>query len=103
MEATRSNRVLVQVAELRPGREIGRGANLAEQLSDRLEDIRSAISAGAQAVAQSLEGLPSAPSWQLSEVSASFGITLTAEVGVILSKASAEATFEVTVSYRHGA
>ena len=36
---------------------------------------------------------------EIKEVAASFGITLTAEAGVILSKASAEATFEVTVTF----
>lgn len=100
MDGTRHPRVLVQVVELQSGREIGWGANVAEQLTDRLDDIHSAISAGAQAVAQSLEGLNSPAGWQLSEVSAAFGITLTAEAGVILSKASAETTFEVTVTYQ---
>ena len=32
-------------------------------------------------------------------MSASFGITLTAEAGVIVSKASAGATFEVSVTF----
>ena len=45
-------------------------------------------------MASSLTGLPVAETWQVKEVSASFGITLAAEAGVLLSKASAEATFE---------
>jgi hypothetical protein len=96
-----SELVLVQVVEVEGRREIGWGANLAEQLAGRLEDVRTAIAAGAKAVAGSLEGLPAAHGWQLGEVSASFGVTLTAEAGVILSKASAGATFEVTVTYQH--
>jgi hypothetical protein len=95
-----SESVLVQVVELEGGREIGWGANLAEQLGERLADIRTAIAAGAKAVADSLEGLPAAHGWRLGEVSASFGVTLTAEAGVILSKASAGATFEVSVTYQ---
>ena len=92
--------VLVQVVPIDEGREIGWGANVAEQLQNRLEDIRLAIAEGAKAVADSLEGLPGAKGWQLGEVSAKFGVTLTAQVGVILSNASAGATFEVTVLFK---
>jgi hypothetical protein len=91
--------VLVQVEALEAGREIAFGANLAEQLGDRLDDIRRAIRSGTKAVADSVGDLPDARGWRLGEVSASFGVTLTAEAGVILSKASAGATFEVTVKY----
>ena len=94
-------KVLVQVVPLDEARQqISWGESTAERLHNRLEDIRSAIAEGAKAVADSLEGLPGAKGWRLEEVSASFGVTLTAEAGVILSKASAGATFEVTVLYR---
>jgi hypothetical protein len=92
--------VLVQVEVVEAGREIAWGANLADQLGNRLDDIRRAIQAGAGAVATSIGDLPRADGWRLGEVSASFGVTLTAEAGVILSKASAGATFEVTVTYQ---
>ena len=92
--------VLVQVVPVDERREIGWGNSTAEQLRNRMEDIRRAIAEGAKAVADSLEGLPGAKGWQLGEVSAKFGVTLTAEAGVILSKASAGATFEVTVLYK---
>jgi hypothetical protein len=82
------------------GREIGWGESTAEQLRNRLDDIRLAVQEGAQAVADSLEGLPGAKGWQLGEVSAKFGITLTAQAGVILSSVSAGATFEVTVLFK---
>jgi hypothetical protein len=95
-----SDKVLVQVVSVKPTREIGWGAGVAQRLEDRIEDIRRAIAAEAKAVADSLGGLPAAQGWHLGEVSASFGVTLTAEAGVILSKASAEATFEVTVLYK---
>jgi hypothetical protein len=100
MNSTDSGKVLVQVVPVEEGREIGWGASVAEQLGDRLEDIRRAITAGAKAVADSLAGLPGAQGWRLGEVEASFGVTLTAEAGVILSKASAAATFEVKVLYQ---
>lgn len=100
MNQTPTGEVLVQVVPgAAAGREIGFGANVAEQLERRLDDIRRAIASGATAVASSLGSLPSAREWELESVSASFGITLTAEAGVLLSKASAGATFDVTVTY----
>jgi Trypsin-co-occurring domain 1 len=95
-----SERVLIQVLETGSGREIGRGRAFAEQLESRLDDVRQAIIAGARAVADSLDGLPAEPGWQLGEVSASFGVMLTAEMGVLLTKTSAGATFEVTVTFQ---
>jgi hypothetical protein len=92
--------VLVQVVPVEESREIGWGSSVAEQLGTRLEDIRNAIAAGAGAVAGSLGNLPSAQGWSLEEVSASFGVMLTAQAGVILSKATAGATFEVKVLFK---
>lgn len=96
-----SDQVLVQVIDVKGGRQIHSRDNLAERLGDRSEDIRRAIGVGARVVADSLPGLPGAQGWGMGEVSASFGVTLTAEAGAILSKVSAGATFEVTVTYRH--
>jgi hypothetical protein len=92
--------VFVQVVEVEDGREISWGPNLAEQLENRSEDVRRAIAVGAKTVADSLGELAAAQNWRLGAVSASFGVTLTAEAGAILSKASAGATFEVTVTYQ---
>ena len=71
-----------------------------QNLADRLEDVKAAIAAGARAVADSLPGLPMASGWAVDEVTGSFGLSLTAEAGVILTKASVETTFEVTVTYK---
>lgn len=93
--------VFIQVVPIDEERQqIGWGESTVERLRNRLEDIRNAISEGAKAVADSLEGLPGAKGWQLSEVSANFGVTLTAAAGVILSSASSGATFEVTVLFK---
>ena len=101
MSETGLERVWVQVidVDVAADREITFGRNLAEALGDRLDDIRGAIEAGSETVAKSIEALPSPQGWRLGEVSASFGITLTAEAGVILSKASAGATLEVSVTF----
>ena len=101
MDGTSPERVWVQVidVDVAADREVTFGRNLAQELSDRAGDIRGAIEAGSASVAKSLPSLGASEGWQLGEVSASFGITLTAEAGVIVSKASAGATFEVSVKF----
>jgi hypothetical protein len=93
--------VWVQVidVDMAAGREISFGRNLAEGLAEREDDIQGAIKAGSGAIAKSLKSLDSPEGWRLAEVSASFGITLTAEAGVVVSKASAGMTFEVNVKF----
>lgn len=91
--------VFVPVVEITTGREITWNANVSEMLRSRLPDIKAAISAGAESVASSLTDLPATEAWRVKEVSAAFGITLAAEAGVLLSKASAEATFDVTITF----
>lgn len=100
-----SEQVWVQVldVDVAASREITFAKNLAEQLSQRADDVRGAIEAGTKTVAKSLKSLDSPEGWKLDEVSASFGITLTAEAGAIVSKASAGATFEISVKFSRGA
>ncbi len=97
--AAATGAVLVQVLPTADQqREIGWG-DLAERLEDRLGEIRTAIMAGVRAVDTDLDGLPERPGWQVRELSAKFGVTLKAEAGVVLSRAGAESTFEVTVTF----
>jgi Trypsin-co-occurring domain 1 len=92
--------VLVHVvADVEDRRQIRWNVNVAESLEDRVDDVRRAVTTSASAVANSLPALAAAEGWQLSEVSATFGISLTAEAGVIISKAEAGATFEVGVTF----
>ncbi len=100
MNDMESGQVLVQVVELEQGREIGWGTNVAERLGDRAGDVRRAITRGGEVVANSVADLQAIQGWRLDQVSASFAVTLTAEAGAIVSKASAEATFEVTVTFQ---
>lgn len=88
---------IVEIADA--GREISWGSNVSEMLTARLDDIRDAIRAGAASVSTGLTELPVVGDWHVTEMEASFGITLAAEAGVILSKASAEATFDVTITF----
>jgi hypothetical protein len=96
---TDQDRVLVQVVD-ETGREIGWGSEDSERLDARFDDIRRGVASAAGAVAASITGLPQAPGWTLTELATSFGLTLTADAGVIVSKDSAGATFEVTLTYR---
>lgn len=94
--------ISIQVVPVSGGRQIAWGSSAVESLSRRLDDLKEAIAAGGSAVAESLPTLSEAPGWRVKEVSGTFGLTLTAEAGVILSKASAEATMEVSVTFeRH--
>ncbi|MEE6263136.1 CU044_2847 family protein [Plantactinospora sonchi] len=92
--------VVVQVVDVDQGREITWGSSVVEKLRDRVGDIQNAIVAAAQAIDLNPDRLPSRQNWQVDEVSATFGVTLTTEAGVILSRAGTEATFEVTVTLR---
>jgi Trypsin-co-occurring domain 1 len=94
--------ISVQVVPIAGGRQIGWGTSVVENLGDRISDIKDAIAAGGRAIAESLpdHGLSG---WTVKEVTGSFAVTLTAEAGVILSKASAEATVEVSVTFERNA
>jgi Trypsin-co-occurring domain 1 len=91
--------VWVQVVELDADRQIA-FSSAAEHLRERTGDIKAAIVAGSSAVAESVDSLESPRGWELDEVSASFGVALTAEAGVILTKVSGQTTFEVSVTFR---
>jgi hypothetical protein len=92
--------VFVQVVPIDGATEIGWGATVAERLVDRLADVRAAVNTGALAVAKTLTDLPSAAGWELEEATASFGVTLAAEAGALLTKAAAGTTLDVTLTYR---
>jgi hypothetical protein len=93
-------RIYVPVVEISDGgREIGWNSNVSEMLLARVDDIRDAIRAGAASISTGLADLPVVADWHVDQVEASFGITLAAEAGVILSKGSAEATFDVTITF----
>jgi hypothetical protein len=100
MVDTAAGRVLVQAVSLDDSRHIGfRSSRVAEDLHNRLDDIEHALRSSVGSIAKTLPDLTSPAGWHISEISAAFGITLAAEAGVIVSKASGEATFEVSVSF----
>jgi hypothetical protein len=94
-----ASEIWVPVVDVSSGREIGWSSNIAETLNKRHSEIQEAIATGTELVASSLSKLPSPDYWRVEEVEGTFGITLAAEAGVILSKASAEAALEVKVTF----
>jgi Trypsin-co-occurring domain 1 len=92
--------ILVQVVPTQGGRQISWGSGKAELLAARVSDLRAAIESGVSSLSESIPSLTSPAGWQLSEFKGTFGITLAAEAGVILSKASAEAAFDVEITFK---
>jgi len=71
-------------------------------LRDRADDIDSAIREASAIVQESVAKAQDKGGWQMKSVEVKFGLVLTAEAGVILSRASAEASFEVTLTIERG-
>lgn len=92
--------IRVQVVELSSGRQVGFGTGATEALGQRARDLRRGIVVVVRIVRESLGGVAAVQGWHQREVAVTFGITLTAESGVVVARASTEASFEVKVTYR---
>jgi len=79
-------------------RQIGAKSRATALLRDRRDDIEAAVSEASTIVQDSVAKVDDKEGWRVKRVEAKFGLTLAAEAGVILSRASAEASFEVTVT-----
>lgn len=82
----------------RGNREISERSHLTVQLAERSAEVQNAITEAAAIAQDSLQSLPERQGWQVSGLEITFGVTLAVEAGVIISKASGEASFEVTMS-----
>jgi hypothetical protein len=67
-------------------------------LQDRRGDIEAAVREACEIVQDSVARVDARHGWGVSSLEAKFGLILAAEAGVIVSRASAEASFEVTVT-----
>jgi len=67
-------------------------------LRDRADDIESAVQEASEIVQGSVAKVQDKDGWRMKSVEVKFGLVLTAEAGVVLSRASAEASFEVTLT-----
>jgi hypothetical protein len=94
--------VRVEVVPLERGgeRQISRRERVTELLRERATDIEAAIAEAARIAGTALTRSDGdgAGGWRVSSLEATFGVTLTTEAGVIVGKASAEASFEITLT-----
>jgi Trypsin-co-occurring domain 1 len=86
-------------SETRQIKQRGRTTSL---LRDRAEDIEAAVQEASDIVQGSVAKVHDKDGWQTKSVEVKFGLVLAAEAGVILSRASAEASFEVTLTIERG-
>jgi hypothetical protein len=99
-ESMTDTEVWIETTDMLPsdGRQIGPRRRITELLADRRADIRNAIAQAAEVVQGSVEQLPARDGWQVENVQAKFAVKLAAQAGVVLSKASSEASFEIVVT-----
>jgi hypothetical protein len=67
-------------------------------LQDRRGDVEAAVREACEIVQDSVAEIDTRHGWRVSTLEAKFGLTLAAEAGVIVSRVSAEASFEITVT-----
>jgi hypothetical protein len=79
-------------------RQIGARERVTELLADRRSDIQNAIAQAADAIHTSAAALRKHDGWQVETLQAKFAVKLAAQAGVVLSTASTEASFEITVT-----
>ncbi|MFD9071103.1 CU044_2847 family protein [Streptomyces lasiicapitis] len=79
-------------------RQIATRTRTTSPLDGRAAELEEAIVQASAIAQESLAQVPARHGWQISSMEVTFGLTLAAEAGVILSKASAEASFEVTLT-----
>jgi hypothetical protein len=92
--------VRVETVQLESGgtRQISSRRRATALLEERRADIEAAVREACEIVQNSVAKVDPKEGWQLKTLEAKFGLTLVAEAGVIVSRASAEASFEVTVT-----
>src|ERR1700756_3338379 len=83
-------------------RQIKQHSRTTALLRDRADDIESAIQEASAIVQGSVAKVQDKDGWRVKGVEVKFGLVLAAEAGVVLSRASAEASFEVTLTIERG-
>ena len=91
--------VRVETIEVDPSgnRQIGARVRTSALLNERRDDIEAAVAEASSIIQDSVTKVGEKAGWHVKSLEAKFGLVLTAEAGVIISRASAEASFEVTV------
>lgn len=91
-------RVETVALEATGNRQIASRTRSSAALEDRAAEVEEAIVQASAIAQQSMSRVPPHAGWQVSGMAVKFGLTLAAEAGIIVSKASAEASFEVTLT-----
>jgi hypothetical protein len=94
-------KVLVETVQLDAsgGRQISSRTRTTSLLQDRRADIEAAVSEATAIIQDSAAKIESdKEAWKVKTIEAKFGLILAAEAGVIISKMSAEASIEITVT-----
>jgi hypothetical protein len=96
-------KVLVEVVDLNNvgSRQIGAEDRATELLRSRAPDIKGAISEASEIARDSLATVAEGRDWRVHSLTMTFGLTLTAEAGIVVTKASAGASFSVTLTVEH--
>jgi hypothetical protein len=84
------------------GRQISRTRRTSALLQERRDEIEAAIREACGIVQASATKVDAKDGWHVKSLEARFGLVLAAEAGVIISRASAEASLEVTVTIERG-
>jgi hypothetical protein len=92
--------ILIETVEIDASgsRQISTRARVAELLEARRGEIIAAMREGASLTQESFDSVEAGPRWAVSKLEATFGITVAAETGIVLTKVSGEASFHVTVT-----
>ncbi|RPF39301.1 CU044_2847 family protein [Streptomyces sp. TLI_185] len=95
-----SSSVLIETVQVdsRGARQISSRTRTASPLGERSGEVREAIQQATALAQDALDQVPERRGWAVTGMEVSFGLTLAAEAGVILTKASAEASLEVTLT-----
>jgi hypothetical protein len=81
-------------------RQISNRTRRSAPLAERADEVREAIQQAPVLAQNSLAQVPERHGWAVRSVQVTFGLTLAAEAGVNLSKASTEASLEVTLTVK---
>ena len=79
-------------------RQTGQRGRTTALLRDRAGDLETAVEEASAIIQTSDTKVQDKDAWQMKSVGVKFGLVLIAETGVVLSRASAEESFEVTLT-----
>lgn len=95
-----SNSVLVQVTDVRSGREIGFSENIAVGLASRAADIQNAVRETTEIMVASAAPEITEANWQVDHLTVKFSLSLTTEGSCIVAKGTASGTLDIAIDLR---